>query len=125
MEKLISKKFVDPAMWIRVEERVLTGLKQWTPKGTTSKGMESIKNYLNIRRNALDKCIPFGTRLLLARKFYDAASSYPKTDDFAVYRLDICNAVGLGLIKKQGDFVVTLSNNVIMEVLDILLDHSS
>ena len=125
VEKLISKEFVDPAMWIRTEEKVLTGLKQWTPKSTTPKGMESIENYLNIRRNALDKCIPFGTRLLLARKFYDAASSYPKTDDFAVYRSGLCNDVGRGLIKQQGDFVVTLSNDVIMEVLDILLGHSS
>lgn len=125
VEKLISKKFEDPVTWIRTEEKVLTGLKQWTPKCTTPKGMKNIKNYLDARRNALDKCIPFGTRLLLARKFYDAASSYPKTDDFTSYRSDLSSFVGPGLIKEQGDFVVTFSNDVIMEVLDILLGHSS
>ena len=125
VEKLISKKFEDPVVWIRAEEKFLSGLQQWTPNCKIPKGIKNIENYLDARRNALDKCIKFGTRLLLARKFYDAASSYPKTDSFAIYRSDLCNVVGQGLIKQQGDFVVTYSNDVIMEVLDILLGHSS
>ena len=132
VEKLISKKFEDPAVWIRTEEKVLSGLQKWTPNCKTPKGMKNIEknieSYLDARRNALDKCIKFGTRLLLAEKFYGAASSYPETDGFAVYRSDLFNNVGPGLTQQQGDFVVTLSNNVIMEVLDILdilLGHSS
>ena len=123
--KLISKKFKNPAEWISAEEKVLAGLQQWTPNCKTPKGMESIKNYLDVRRNALDKCIRFGTRLLLARKFYDATSSYPKTDDLADYRLELCNVVGRDLTKEHGDSVVTFSNDVIMEALNILLEHSS
>ena len=124
-EKLISKEFEDPVTWIRAEEKVLSGLREWTPKCETPKGMQDLEKYLKIRRNALDKCIKFGTRLLLARKFYDVASLSPKTDDFARYRSDLWKIVGQGLIKQEGDFVVTLSNNVIMEVLDILLRDDS
>lgn len=125
VEKLISKEFEDPVTWISAEDKVLSGLRRWTPKCETPKGMKDIEKYLDARRNALDKCIPFGTRLLLARKFYGAANSYPKTDDFAGYRLHLCNTVPPHLTKKSGDFVVTYSNKVIMELLDILLDHSS
>lgn len=125
VEKLISRKFEDPVTWIRAEEKVLTGLQQWTPNCKTPNRMKKIENYLNVRRNALDKCIKFGTRLLLAKKFYDAASIYPETDNFPAYRLDLCNAVGRGLTKEEGDLVVTFSNDVIMEVLGIILGHSS
>ena len=125
VEKLISREFEDPVTWIRAEEKVLTKLKQWTPNCRTPNGMKNIEKYLRTRRNALDKCIPFGTRLLLARKFYNVSSRYPKTDDFAGYRSDLWNIVGDGLIKQQGDFVVKFSNDVIMEVLDILVGHSS
>ena len=123
--KLISKGFEDPITWIRAEDKVLSGLNQWTPNYKKLKGMEKIGNYLNIRRNALNKCIKFGTRLLLAKKFYGAASNYPQTDDFAAYRLDLWKVVGTGLHKDEGGFVVTFSNDVIMEVLDIILGHSS
>lgn len=125
VEKLISKKFEDPVEWIRTEGKVLNGLQQWTPNCKTPEGMKNIKNYLDARRNALDKCIKFGTRLLLASEFYDAANNYPETDGFAAYRLELCNVVGRGLHKDEGDLVVTFSNDVIMQVLDILLGHSS
>ena len=126
VEKLISKEFEDPDKWIRAEEEVLSGLRAWTPKCEIPKGMmKDIEKYLAARRDALDKCIRFGTRLLLARKFYDAASSSPETDHFANHRLRLWNTVPSYLSKESGDFVVTLSNNVIMELLDILLRHSS
>ena len=124
-EKLSSEEFKDPVKWICAEEKVLFGLRKWTPKCATPRGMKNIEKYLKIRRDALEKCIQFGTRLLLAKKFYDAASRYPATDDFKDYRSYLWNIVGPGLVEQEGDFVVTLSNNVIMELLDILLSDDS